>query len=123
MWPKFRLLRSPMAREGRRKPLPCSLCGFCAKTATDSHGYVCLWYGVYLALDDARSGRNDLRQACIRDGNHFIFRLKGVGPTEMLDYRMKHSDWARTRRLALLGGAIGVMSLVLSLAGLWLHSQ
>jgi len=76
-----------------------------------------------MSQDEARTGKSDIRHECILDGNHFIFRLKGVTPVEMLDWKMKHDDWARTRRIAVLGAVVGVISLLLLLAEVWSHSQ
>jgi len=116
---KLSWFRKPPVARFPKRPLPCSLCGLCAKTDTEGHGYVCLWYDVYQSAADAVSSHGDLRAACIRDGNHFRFRLKGIRPTEMLEWRIRHTDWAATRRYATIGAVTGAVSLLVAIAALF----
>lgn len=108
--------RKPKAARIPKRPLPCSLCGLCAKTDTDGHGYVCLWYDVYQSYDEATTSDGALRAVCLSDGNHFRFRLKGIRPNEMLEWRIRHTDWAATRRYATIGAVTGAVSLLVSIA-------
>lgn len=113
--------RMPHAARVPKRPLPCVLCGFCAKTDTQAHGYVCLWYDVYQSEDDAKSSHGDLRAACVRDGNFFRFRLENIRPHEMLQWQVLHTDWSVTRRYAMIGAITGVVSLVIAVAALFVY--
>ncbi len=99
------------------RPLPCRLCAF-AVTITASHstdhGKLCIWYGVRLPADELKQPRSDVRSHCMRDGNNFQWPIRGYSTKQLLEQRMKLTDWYLQRSSTSTQRLASIISLALS---------
>lgn len=118
----LRRLRAERRRNRAYRLVPCRLCGFLAEvTASRNHGGHCVYYDVYVpkaAVDDHHS---EIRLTCREDGENFRFRMRGISPIQLLEWKMRHSDWHLSRRAAQIGATVGVLSLALGAIGIWVR--
>lgn len=119
MWHKRAFWSARRSRKPKR-PTPCAICGMAAQTV-NTGGYVCVFYRVHISRDEAQAPDGDVRSACLRDGNHFQFRLRGIGPDAMLEMHMRRTDWAETRTLAKTGAWVAALSFLVAVVALFLH--
>ncbi|MHB8698662.1 MAG: hypothetical protein ACYC9J_11655 [Sulfuricaulis sp.] len=119
---KVRFWRAGTSLEKRYHPLPCSMCGFAVPVVAKKgqYGSQCLYFDVYIPRDDLFDSQGAMRRACIRSGNQFRFRMKDMSPMDMLQWRMKHTDWYLKRTSVRIGAIVGVVSLVMTALGIWL---
>lgn len=121
------LARTRMGRERTRfkrfRILPCRMCGFAAPVAGKGNwGAQCLYYDLYIKNEDLSDPQSSARTACLKDGNNFCFRIKGMTPYQLLQWRVQHTDWYLTRTALRLGAIVGVLSLLMTAAGMWIRS-
>lgn len=103
---------------------PCVLCAMRSGiNVRDVDGSVCVWYNVYMSFDDAANKESSLRKACIRDGNNFVWRLRGMRPLEAFQLMKERTDWSMMRKsvstsriVSLISVGIAALSLVVTLA-------
>lgn len=112
-------------------PPPCILCGMCARIALRrQEAHLCLWYQRYLRQEEAVDASSAVRRACLRDGNNFTWRIKGVGPVDTLDYVMRRTDWhlqrtatASAYTVGRAGLVVAIGALIISLASVVIHAM
>jgi hypothetical protein len=101
-----------------RKTQPCAICGLAPQIplANGSFGRVCLFYDTRISGDELSETSRGIRKACLDDGDHFAWPLRGVRPTELLAWRMTHNDWWLQRlnaKAASAGVAVTTLGAVL----------
>jgi hypothetical protein len=77
-----------------RKP-PCILCHFCLraeKVQDVPHGAYCTWFGYRIAQEDVDNKQSRLREKCLQDGDHFIWRSEDADPVALADWRKTTMD-------------------------------
>lgn len=117
---KFWRVKTRLKR--RYHPLPCSMCGFAVPVLSSKgeYGCQCIYFDIYIPKDDLVKSHGEMRRLCIRSGNNFRFRMKGMSPMDMLQWRVQHSDWYLTRTSVRIGAIVGVLSLVMTAIGIWI---
>jgi hypothetical protein len=61
---------------------PCELCHFCLKSIDvqerGRRGY-CVWFNLRMKEEDLHDRGAYMRRMCIKDGDHFVWRMDNVG--------------------------------------------
>ena len=95
---------------------PCSLCHFCVKAEKESHGSVCVWYGIYIKQDEIHQV-TPLREHCWAspDGDNFTWKLEGVSPLDYAAWRQDISQVMPSNIGTNIAIGISIISLIATL--------
>ena len=104
----------------RSTSLPCALCGLCGTVdlSGDRTGRACLFYGVYIPGDDLSNPAADIRRQCLKDGDNFVWRVRGASPLEHFHVLKERLDWSQSRKASRVNMNVAVASLCVAVISL-----